>query len=120
MDLPKRHILMDAFFKLNLIIALLFECLRIICNNKKSNFEELLVKDNSVSIHHRSFQRLAVQIHILANGMSPDIMSEIFQIRENTHYHLRHTSQFTAHQIHSVYKGSASASYLGINYSPQK
>ena len=40
-------------------------------------------------------------------------MSEIFQLRKNTHYHLRHTSQFMAHPIHSVYNGSESASYLG-------
>ena len=45
--------------------------------------------------------------------MSPDIMSEIFQLIENTHYYLRHTSQFIAHLIHSVYNGSESASYLG-------
>ena len=45
--------------------------------------------------------------------MSPNIMSEIFQLRESTHYHLRHTSQFMAHPIHGVYNGSESASYLG-------
>ena len=45
--------------------------------------------------------------------MSLDIMSEIFQLRENTHYHPRHTLQFLAHPIHSVYNGSESPSYLG-------
>ena len=30
--------------------------LRIIYNDKKSNFEELLGKDNSVSIHHRNLR----------------------------------------------------------------
>ena len=50
---------------------------------------------------------------MIANGMFPNVMSEIFQLRENIHYHLRHTSQSMAHPIHSVYHGSESASYLG-------
>ena len=49
-----------------------------IYNDKQSNFEEVLVRDNSVSIHHRNIQRLAIQMYMVANGMSPDIMSEFF------------------------------------------
>ena len=69
--LPKKRILMDAFFKVqfyycpavwmfhsrssnNEINRLHERCLRIIYNDKHSNFEELLVKDNSVSIHHNN------------------------------------------------------------------
>ena len=48
------------------------------------------MRDNSVSIHHQNIQSLAIQMYIVANGMSPDIMSEIYQLRENTHYHLRY------------------------------
>ena len=68
-ELPKRRIFMNAFFKsqfnnypafwmfhsrtLDNKINILPElCLRIICNDKLSNFEELLHKDNSVSIYH--------------------------------------------------------------------
>ena len=71
MDLPKRHILMNAFFNaqlnycpttwmfhscsLNNKINRLHErCLRMIYNDKQSNFEKLLVKDNSVSIYTSS------------------------------------------------------------------
>ena len=50
---------------------------------------------------------------MVTNGMSSDIMSEIFQLRENTYYHLRHTWQFMAHPIHSVYNPFESASHLG-------
>ena len=87
------------FLMLSLIIALLFgcftvahlttklnrlheRCLRMIYNDKQSNFEELLVRDNSVSIHHRDYQRIAIQLYMVVNGMSPDIMSEIFQVRK--------------------------------------
>ena len=40
-------------------------------------------------------------------------MIEVFKLREETHYHLRHTAQFLLDPIHSVFNGSESASYLG-------
>ena len=45
--------------------------------------------------------------------MSPDIMNDIFKLRENTHYNLRHTSQFLVDPIHGVFNSGESASYLG-------
>ena len=130
MELPKRRILMDAFFKaqfnycpavwmflsrsLNNKINRLHErCLRMIYNDKHSNFEELLVKDNSVSIHHNNIHTLAIEIYKVAKGICPEIMNDIFKLRENTHYNLRYTSQFLVDPIHSVFNGSESASYLG-------
>ena len=41
------------------------------------------------------------------------IFNKVFQLRENTRYHLRHTSQFMAHPIYSVDNRFAYASYLG-------
>ena len=70
-------------------------------------------KDNSVSIHYRNIQALAVEMYKVANGMSPEIMNEIFQLREKSHYNLRYTSEFIIPPSHSVYHGSESASYLG-------
>ena len=52
-------------------------------------------------------------MHKAANGMSPEIMNEIFQLTEKSHYNLRYTSEFIIPPIHSVYHGSESASYLG-------
>ena len=40
-----------------------------------------------------------------ANGMPPEIMNDLFKSRDNTHYHLRHQSQFLSDLIHSVFKG---------------
>ena len=45
--------------------------------------------------------------------MAPEIMNEIFQLREKSHYNLRYTSEFIIPPIHSVYHGRESASYLG-------
>ena len=45
--------------------------------------------------------------------MSPEIMSEVFKLRDTPCHNLRHTSQFSTGPIHSFYNGTESASYLG-------
>ena len=87
--------------------------LRITYNYKHSNFEELLVKNNSVSMHHYNVHTLVTEMHKVANDMSPEIRNEIFKLRENAHYNLRYISQLLVDPIHSVFNGSESASYLG-------
>ena len=74
MGTTKKRILMNAFFKsqfnycplvwmccnrsLNTKINRLHEqCLRIVYDDKKPSFKELLVKDGSVSIHHQKFTK---------------------------------------------------------------
>ena len=49
----------------------------------------------------------------VAYRMAPEIMNEIFQLREESHYNLRYTSEYIFPPIHSVYYGRESASYLG-------
>ena len=51
----------------------------------------------------------------VTNGLSPEIMNGIFQIREESRYNLRYTSQFTIPPIHSVYNGRESVSFMGPN-----
>ena len=43
-----------------------------------SSFEELLETDNFVSVHHRNIQVLATESHKIVNGLSPEIMKEVF------------------------------------------
>ena len=59
----------------------------------------MLVKDNSVSIHPNNIHTLAIEMYKVANGMSPNIMNDIFKLRENTHYNLSHASQFVVDPI---------------------
>ena len=49
-------------------------CSRIIYNDKFSNFEELLQKDNPISIHHNNIHGLAIEMYKFVNVMSPEIM----------------------------------------------
>ena len=79
MGTTEKRILMNAFFKLQFnYYPLLRMCcnrslntkinrlheryLRLVYNDKKSNFNELLVKDGSVSIHHQNLQKVAVEM----------------------------------------------------------
>ena len=127
MELGKRRILMNAFFNsqfnycpviwichsrvLNNKINRLHErCLRIIHNDKTSTFKEFLEKDNSVSIHYTNIQAPAIEMYKIANGMAPEIMNEIFQLREKSHYNLHYTTEFIIQPIHSVYHDRESAS----------
>ena len=119
MELPKRRILMNAFFKaqfnycpiiwmfhsrcLNNKINRLHErCLRMIYNGKISNFEELLNKVNSVSIHHNNIHALAIEMYKVANDMSPVVMNGVFKLRNTLHNNLRHASHFSSDSIHIV------------------
>ena len=42
----------------------------------------------------------------VANGNPPEIMNEVSKPREETHYHVKHTTQPLVDLIHSVYNGS--------------
>ena len=51
-------------------------CLRIVCNDKQSSFNELLEKDGSVSIHMRNIQIPTSETYKLVNNLSPPIIIE--------------------------------------------
>ena len=87
--------------------------LRIVYNDKKSNFNELLVKDGSVSIHHQNLQKLAVEMFKVSRGLSPEIVNELFQFRKQIPYELRQSAQFQIPWIHSVFSGTESLKVLG-------
>ena len=49
----------------------------------------------------------------VVNGMSFEIVNDIFRLRDEKHYHWRYTTQFVIDPIHSVFNGSESASNFG-------
>ena len=88
-------------------------CLRIICNDKQSSFIKLLEKDNSVSIHQRNLQILAIEMFKVSNGLSPVLMNDIFKLRGEQTYNLGKLSQFYRAKVNSIYNSTESVSFLG-------
>ena len=102
MNVSKKRILMNAFFKSqfsycpliwmchsrannNKINRLHERCLRIVFSDKQSSFETLLEKDSSVSIHNRNLQILATEMYKIKNNLSPPIIADLFEQRNEQH-----------------------------------
>ena len=60
--------------------------LRLVYNDYYSSFQTLLIKDNSVSIHIRNIQALAIELYKVAKGISTEIMGLVFPLRESIRY----------------------------------
>ena len=81
----------------NKINSLHESALRITYGDRSSSFENLLKKDNSVSIHHRNIQALATEMFKFKNNVAPEIMKELFAPKMSSY----------------VWRGTKSVSYLG-------
>ena len=57
--------------------------LRLVYSDYSSNFDELLRKDGSFSIHDNNIQTLAIDIYKFFHGLFPTIMKNIFQVNTN-------------------------------------
>ena len=66
----------------NKINNLHYRALRIIYRVGHSTFDELLSRENSVTIYHRNIRTLAVEMYKIQLGLSPDFMNDIFPKRE--------------------------------------
>ena len=128
-NLQKRRVIMKSFIisqfgyfpltwmfhskRLNNKIKSIHErALRITYVDNVSSFQELLEKDNSVSIHHNNIQVLATEMFKMFKNLSPDIVREIFQER-SVPYNLRSDNNFASRHVNSVYHGTESLSFLG-------
>ena len=88
-------------------------CLRLIYNDKKSSFKDLLEKDWSVSIHHRNFRTFAAELFKVFKGLSPVIFAEAFPVRQQSEYNMRNYSYFAMPRAKTVNHGLESLSYIG-------
>ena len=52
--------------------------LRLVYTDEKLSFHQLLEMDNSVSIHHRNLQRLAIEMYKIKNKVSPLPIQDLF------------------------------------------
>ena len=86
--------------------------LRITYVDETSTFQQLLEKNNSVSIHHKNLQTLATEMFKISNNLSPEIVKKIFQERI-VQYNLRSYNKFASRQVNSVNHVTESLSFLG-------
>ena len=84
----------------------------IMYNNNPSTFEELLELDNSVSIHHRNLQCLAMELYKIFSAIPPDIMNDIFPLNILFIYDIRKRQMLYTRFVKSVYRRNESLSSL--------
>ena len=129
MDEDKRRILFNSYFlsqfnycpltwmnhnkSLNKKINNLHErALRLIYCDHSSNFQELLQRDNFVTIHQRNIQALAVMMYKVVKNIAPTIVSGFFSF-SNVKYSLRGGSQFHQASANAIWNGQKTISYSG-------
>ena len=85
--------------------------LRIVYKDNESTFEDLLKKDNSVSIHHKNIRLLGIELYKVKNNLPTHLMSEIFNLR-NIDYNPRSQIDFKQGPVNTVNYGLKSLRYL--------
>ena len=81
------------------------KCLRIVCNDNTSSYERLLETDNSVSVDNRNMWILATELHKIVNGLSSDIMKDVFPLNNTLSNNTRSKRTFhSKNQLHMALK----------------
>ena len=129
MNLAQRRLIMNAFIfsqfgycplvwmfhsrKLNNRINNIHElALRIVFRDYKSTFQQLLKENNSVSMHQRNLQILAIKIFKTKNSFNPVIMEDVFKFKNLT-YNFRNVEILNISNVNSVKYGTATITSLG-------
>ena len=122
MTISQRRIIMKAFIEsqfgycplvlmlhsrtLNLRINKIHErALRLVYNDSITTFKELLRLDKSFTIHERNVQSLAIEVFKVVHNLSPEIMREVFVLKQSQKYCSRQI--FDTRNVRTI-------SYLGI------
>ena len=87
-------------------------CLRLVYSDTVSSFEELLIRNNSQTLHQRNLQSLATELYKIKSHLSPNFLENIFT-RQNLSINLRNQSDFKSRKIVKPLHGNESLSWLG-------
>ena len=85
--------------------------LRIVYSDQSSTFENFLERDKTFSIHHKNIQSLAIDIYKFMNCLSREIMSSVFNLKENNRYSLRNIYELYSRNPRTVKYGTETISY---------
>ena len=86
--------------------------LRVVYKDDNLTFEQLLEKDNSVTIHDRNLRKLAIEMYKVKNNLSPIPVQEIFKPEDNTQ-NLRSGKDWDMPKVRTVNKGLETIRYRG-------
>ena len=86
--------------------------LRLAYDNYESNFQPLLQKGNSMSIHNKTLLLLFRDIYTTIHNLNASFMTEI-SIEKNSFYNLRNTSRILIPKPKTNCYGIESTTYLG-------
>ena len=59
--------------------------IRLVLNDHQSTLDEMLDTLNEKTIHQQCIDRLLIDVDKFLNGYSPDIMNDVFHLRQNTY-----------------------------------
>ena len=86
------------------------KALRIVHSDQISTFENLLMRDNSVTIHVRNLHTLAIELYKVASGLAPEMMWRILPLKQTMRYP---QNIFEIRNIHSTKYGIESLAHFG-------
>jgi hypothetical protein len=83
--------------------------LRQVYSDFTSSFEELLNKDNSVTVHQRNIQLVAIEMFKASKGLGPRIVQDLFKFNENIYSN----RTFSRPNVNYKTTGESTISYFG-------
>ena len=86
--------------------------LQIVYGNNNLTFQDLLEKDNSMMIHHKNLQKLAIEMYKVKNKISPTSMQNLFTERVHQ-YDLRNKNDWEGENVRTVKYGKETIKCLG-------
>ena len=87
--------------------------LRTIHKDSTSNFESLLIKSNSVSIHQSNFQLLLIKLYKTVNNLNPSFMAEVF-VNNVVPYNLRGSTNLVLPKARTNLYGIDTLRFFGL------
>ncbi len=91
---------------------------RIVYRDTESSFDELLAKDNSVSVHQRNLQLLMTEIYKTKHCLNPLFMEDIFVKGPNIPRNLRNNDGYLVPRANTTALGIESIRYIGSRLWP--
>ena len=86
--------------------------LRLVYNDYRTPFDELLKNDKSVSIHYRNIHNVAIEMYKVINKLSPPFIQEIFE-HKGFGRTTRMADKFIRPHTNKVYAGENSLRNFG-------